>query len=127
MRIRARDWILVAAAWGVSLALIYNVCHLLFRCGCTYVWAGAADHCNIHVPNVPHCPWCSHGLGAFAGGLVPLLGVEALALVRLRRRPVGIRLLAAVIGFFAVAALSALAWALVDGYPTVLGWRLPGR
>ena len=127
MRIRARDWMLTAAVWAATISVIYNVCHLLFQCGCTFPWAGGADHCNIHVAGVPHCPWCSHGLGAFAGGLAPLLGVEALAVVRLRRQRVGVRLAAALVGFVVLAAASGLAWAIADGYPTVVGWRLPGR
>ena len=34
------------------------LCGLIFQCGCTYLWAGADSHCNIHVSGKPDCPWC---------------------------------------------------------------------
>jgi hypothetical protein len=34
------------------------LCNLIFQCGCSYLWAGADSHCNIHVPGKPDCPWC---------------------------------------------------------------------
>ena len=36
---------------------------VLFRCNCTWPWAGGAAHCNIHHATGPKCPWCNvmHG------------------------------------------------------------------
>ncbi|MCC6389193.1 MAG: hypothetical protein IT167_01225 [Bryobacterales bacterium] len=56
-----RIWhkILIAiAAAAVSFALFINYCGLVYQCGCTWLWAGAADHCNIHTAG-RHCPWCA--------------------------------------------------------------------
>ena len=60
-------WLLppVVAAVAVPFTA-HPVCDLLFRCGCTWVWAGAAAHCNIHNPLPPHCPVCTD---MFVGGL----------------------------------------------------------
>ncbi|MFQ5770636.1 MAG: hypothetical protein ACE5HX_08875 [bacterium] len=33
-------------------------CSLMYRCGCTFLWAGAADYCNIYQAGRHHCPWC---------------------------------------------------------------------
>ncbi len=37
-----------------------NFCDWVFACGCTWLWAGADAHCNIHQPGSRHCPWCAH-------------------------------------------------------------------
>ncbi len=44
----------------ITCVLFINFCNLVFRCGCTWLWAGAADHCNIHT-GPKHCPWCAIG------------------------------------------------------------------
>lgn len=36
-------------------------CGLLFRCGCTWNWAGGWTKCNVHNPTGPRCPWCDAG------------------------------------------------------------------
>lgn len=30
---------------------------LLFKCGCTWNWAGGWDDCNVHNVTGPRCPW----------------------------------------------------------------------
>jgi hypothetical protein len=73
--------LLLAALAVVSASLLMPpVCHLVFECGCSWLWTTAAAHCNIHHSAPPHCPWCSHGalgyylpyagfiLGQFAAG-----------------------------------------------------------
>jgi hypothetical protein len=34
------------------------MCGLIFQCGCSYLWSGKDQLCNIHDPAPPHCPWC---------------------------------------------------------------------
>jgi hypothetical protein len=50
-----------ALAWaglGTGTWLFYiNICQLVFQCGCTFLWAGAAARCNIH-HGPRHCPVC---------------------------------------------------------------------
>ena len=45
---RAFDW-----------ALHNPYCGLLFRCHCTWPWAGGSAHCNVHHATGPKCPWCN--------------------------------------------------------------------
>lgn len=59
--------LLFAAAAGFTTVFFINWCHLIYDCGCTFVWAGAADQCNIQTPGPPDCPWCAReDLGAIA-------------------------------------------------------------
>merc|ERR1712146_167244 len=39
------------------------MCGVVFRCGCTWPWAGGWKYCNVHNPdpNSPRCPWCIAG------------------------------------------------------------------
>ena len=53
---------LCAAAAGCRLfdwALHNPYCGLLFRCHCTWPWAGGSAHCNVHHATGPKCPWCN--------------------------------------------------------------------
>jgi hypothetical protein len=43
----------------VNWALHNPYCGLLFRCGCTWPWAGGWAGCNFHNPAGPRCPWCN--------------------------------------------------------------------
>ena len=58
----------LAAAAGLTNVFFVQFCDLLYRCGCEALWAGAAQHCNIHNAAPPHCPWCVDGgiLGQFS-------------------------------------------------------------
>jgi hypothetical protein len=47
------------AAWAFDWALHNPYCGLLFRCRCTFPWAGGAAACNIHHAEGPRCPWCN--------------------------------------------------------------------
>jgi len=62
-----RDWVFLALEFVVVVALCFSLsyvfstpyCGALFRCGCTWIWAGGSDKCNVHNPTGPHCPWCT--------------------------------------------------------------------
>ena len=56
----------LAAAAAFTGVFFINWCDMVFQCGCTYSWAGAADHCNIHHASPPHCPWCANQTAAGA-------------------------------------------------------------
>lgn len=50
----------------VALINITPLCGFLFDCGCTWIWAGQYEHCNIHDVNALHrCPWCSSTIAGF--------------------------------------------------------------
>lgn len=52
-RLRAAAMVVVA---GIAALTAHPICNLLFACGCRFL---TADHCNIHHPAPPHCPWCA--------------------------------------------------------------------
>jgi hypothetical protein len=61
--------------YAFDYALHNPYCALLFRCGCTYEWAGGWTACNVHHPavtelgeNPARCPWCA----VMEGDLRPL-------------------------------------------------------
>lgn len=98
----ALSLVIVATLTGV---LTYPLCGALFRCGCVSVWAGAADHCNVHAAAGPHCPWCeSAALGAM--GFVLMVAAQAGAWQLARRR--GAAPLASTIVAIAALPLAAL-------------------
>ncbi|MGH9887326.1 MAG: hypothetical protein ACREBE_17490 [bacterium] len=68
--------VVVVLAGCLTAATAHRVCDLVFDCGCTWGFAGAAAHCNIHAPQPPHCPACHASWPAAALGLA-LLGVWA--------------------------------------------------
>ena len=63
--------ILLTTAIVTASVFMPPVCNLLFKCGCSYLWTTAAQHCNVHHSLPPHCPWCSHGN---VGYYVPFFG-----------------------------------------------------
>ena len=107
----------LALAVGATILLFIQFCDLVFDCGCRAQWAGAAEHCNVHNPSPPHCPWClgdgSHGRWSFAAI------IAAQAATAFWPGPVGWpRAVAAVAAFPAVGAVAALVSGLMTGY-----WR----
>jgi hypothetical protein len=127
--LRALAWL----GFGLLLGLVFihPLCRLLFDCGCTWWWAGAAAHCNIHHPAPPHCPWCAGGQMGFAAVLLTILLLQALALRLVWRRGAGgvlgsalLPLAAIVLGLLGGALVSGLAAALLGRYPTFLGFHL---
>lgn len=62
----------VLAAVALAAATFHPLCNLVFRCGCAWFFAGAADHCDIHDPAPPNCPPCNDVAAgiAFAAALV---------------------------------------------------------
>jgi hypothetical protein len=71
-------------ALALTAVTFHPVCDLVFDCGCRWVFAGGADHCDIRVPGPPDCPPCANwGIGAVFGAV--LLG-GWLVLLRLGRR-----------------------------------------
>jgi hypothetical protein len=106
------------AATVVTSVLFINFCNLVYQCGCESLWAGAAEHCNIHNPESRHCPWCTIG----TMGAVAIYGciVAVQALVAFRWQGLGFlpRAIFALLAFPATGAILALLTGLAQGY-----WR----
>ena len=78
----ARATLAIAIVLPIAALAVHPLCDLYFSCGCQPLWSGAAEHCNIHDPAPPDCPWCAEDrflgvtallmLGALAGIAVGL-------------------------------------------------------
>lgn len=110
--VRASALIGVVAFSGL---FFINLCDLLYQCGCSSLWKGAAESCNIHGPLLPHCPWCVDqwtGAMVFAGVMAGQTG----CLLWPGAMSLGLRLLGAVLTFPAVGGLLGLVVGLSRGY-----------
>jgi hypothetical protein len=92
---------LFVAAVAFTGVFFINWCDLIYQCGCTFLWAGGAEHCNIHNPEPPHCPWCANHA---AGGTAFLLTIAAQAVVVWQPGPVTTARAAAALAASPVAA-----------------------
>lgn len=116
MHWRSTVWKLaiLGAAFGFTSVFFIKWCDLIYRCGCTFDWAGAAAHCNIHQPGPPDCPWCASRL---YGGIAFFFVAACQAAVALWPGSPGWRRLAlALAASPAAAALIGVAIGLWTGY-----------
>ena len=60
LRLLAEAGAVTVASWGFNEIFHNPWCGALFRCGCTFSWAGGWTKCNVHnpAPDSPRCPWC---------------------------------------------------------------------
>ena len=66
---RAAGWLTDGVAAIVLAAMTFHpLCNLVFRCGCAWFFAGAADHCDIRDPAPPNCPPCAYAAAGAAFG-----------------------------------------------------------
>ena len=128
MRPPARGFLALAGVLLASAVLLLPLCAVAHRCGCTWPWAGAEAHCNVHRASGPRCPWCVHpALGAAAA--IGICGGQALVFVRLRRRrwSVPAAALVAAASFLVIGPLvTALLWLPTD-YPHLFVAHARGR
>ena len=47
-----------AFVYGFDWLMHDKFCNFLYQCGCTYIFAGGWDDCNVHNASGPKCPWC---------------------------------------------------------------------
>jgi hypothetical protein len=68
---------LFGGAAGFTGVFFINWCHMVYQCGCTFLWTGGAVHCNIQQAGPPDCPWCARmDLASIA--FFAVLGTQAL-------------------------------------------------
>lgn len=72
------------AALTLAGVTFHPLCNLVFRCGCAWFFAGAAEHYNIHDPAPPNCPPCNEvvagvtfGAAMIAGWLLAVRGIRS--------------------------------------------------
>ena len=107
---------LVVGAWS-----FLPICDLHFDCGCVSLWAGAADHCDIHVPGPPDCPWCHHPWMGYAAMLIATMaGLGGIVLSRKSTRWL-VPMIAGLLGFHAALVLLGLLTSLMRGTPVLAG------
>jgi hypothetical protein len=70
-------WAIFGLSAVVSSVFLINLCDLIYNCGCESLWAGQADHCNIHNSGGRHCPWCSIGNPGYFGIILGIVGTQA--------------------------------------------------
>ena len=61
-----------AGCYAFDWAFHNPYCGVLFRCHCTFPWAGGSAGCNVHHTTGPQCPWCNV-LHTHLRGLAPLI------------------------------------------------------
>ena len=87
-RRRWRRRVVLAAITVAIVSLTYHAtCDMVFDCGCSWIFAGGTDTCDIHVPGPPDCPVCTNVAAgiAFSAALLAVWGaVVAFAAHRLR-------------------------------------------
>lgn len=108
-------WIFLVTA-ALTCVFIINLCSAVYGCGCRSLWAGTTRHCNIHVPEGKHCPWCSIGNGGFAAVLGLILGPQFVLSFRPKRWPWIARLAAAGLAFPVLGTVVALVTGWLTGY-----------
>ncbi len=101
---------------AVSCAFVINLCSWIYQCGCRGWWSGAAEHCNIHMTGVRHCPWCCHGDLGFSLVLLLILIPQVVLMFWPGNRNWRLRLLASFLVFPVWGGLIAAALGIADGY-----------
>lgn len=112
--------------WGWVQLFVLPYCGLLFRCGCTWPWAGGVAHCNIYDAGAPDCPWCMAPGWAAWIPFQGIIGVMTIASVAAgwRWRGWWARPVAGVVAFVVFGLLSGVAFKVAMGYPYFL-WHGP--
>ena len=57
-----RRLLVLALATALTAATGLPLCNAIFDCGCSWIFAGADAHCDIHRAGPPDCPVCANWL-----------------------------------------------------------------
>ena len=111
-------------AASVAYVFFINLCDFMFHCGCQSLWAGAAAMCNINMPDLPHCPFCSTGWWGASFPKWVMWSAQAAIAFPPWKMGDGTRLLLSLASFPVVGGVIGLIIALSTGYPTFLFFHL---
>ncbi len=112
----ARKGLVFLFAAAVTATFIINLCAAVFACGCRALWAGAAEHCNIHAAGGRHCPWCSYGHGGFPLALGLILAAQLAVCIWPSGWGWRMRLVVALALFPGAGVVVGVLYGLVSGY-----------
>jgi hypothetical protein len=106
----------LAICSGLAALFFIDLCDLVFDCGCRSLWAGAADHCNIHDPTTHDCPWCVTGRWGVTLPLGVIVAGQAAAMLWPGRLSLPRRALLAAAAFFVLGGAVGVGFGLATGY-----------
>ena len=118
--------VLVAFSMLFSWVFIFPYCGLLFRCGCTWLWAGGIDSCNIFDKDTPNCPFCTAKptflqlVPQWGGAVFMIFGTT---LFSLKVTNYFVRPFIAIFLWFIFETLLAIIYKVAYDYPYFLGLR----
>ncbi|CAL1172065.1 unnamed protein product [Cladocopium goreaui] len=122
----------VAAAFlceGFQQVVHNKFCNWLFRCGCTWEWAGGWNKCNVRNAFGPKCPWCVARLSiSWTTDCLPLVFMLLVfSEAKARRSPFWVQLLLPIFSFLLLGTLVAFCFKLASGYPYFIGGPVRGK
>lgn len=103
-------------AVAITAVFFIDLCDAVYDCGCTHLWAGAADRCNVHHPTGRHCPWCTLPATVMAPVFFAIVLPQIALAFYPRRWLWWQRLVATVLWFPAFGALEAFVVGFITGY-----------
>jgi len=108
-------WLVFLVSASITSVFFINFCNLVFQCGCHSLWAGAADHCNIH-HGPRQCPWCKLSTPGQVGVWLTMVIPQGLLSFCRTSWPWPWRLLLTLAAFPAAGTVTALITGTLAGY-----------
>jgi len=131
--LRRRKYCLTATEASVAVTfcfwferIIHNkFCDFLFKCNCTWTWAGGWDDCNVwNQVGAPRCPWCTARANVSWTTdylLFALMVISYFTALRLRKRiDITARFALPVVVYFLVGTLVGYLFKATGSYPTFI-------
>lgn len=106
--------------------IVHNkFCDFLFKCNCTWTWAGGWDDCNVwNQVGAPRCPWCTARANVSWTTdylLFALMVIAYFTALRLRKRiDITARFALPVVVYFLVGTLVGYLFKATGTYPTFI-------
>ncbi len=116
-----KPWGVFLISAAITAVFLLPFCGFMYKCGCTFLWSGAADGCNIHQANTVHCPWCvKRNPVLMALPFLVIFAGQGFSIYHFKRKCKFGVLKLIVVGllvFLILGVLSGYIFKLMDGYP----------